>query len=160
MQPFTHLSLRSGSRRSGRVLDQAPTCSKAASLVLAGPWTRAPPPCPERPSRPGAGTHPPGPCCLWFPASARPARPDPSRRSSEGHACEFMAPWEPPWRVFFFFPPFSSEVMRRQSEITLKTLPFQLMPRGDCVQRNNSFVAPAELVMNCSLKKESNSGRV
>lgn len=60
---------------------------------------------------------------------------------------------------FFFYPPFSSEVMRRQSEITLKTLPFQLMPRGDCVQRNNSFVAPAELVMNCSFKKEPNSGK-
>lgn len=151
-QPFIQLSFHPGSQRSGRVSDQAPTFSRAASLVLADRWIRAPPPCPERLSRPDAGTRPPGPCCLWFQAPASPARPDPSRKSFGGHACEFLgkpSPRRPPQPLF---PLTSSEVMQRQSEMSLKTLPFQLIPLGDCVQWNNSFVAPAELAMNCSLK--------
>lgn len=53
--------------------------------------------------------------------------------------------------------PTSSEVTQRQNEMSLKALPFQLLPLGDCVQWNNSFVAPAELAMNCSSKNELNS---
>lgn len=119
MHPFIHLSLHSGSQRSGRVSDQAPTFSRAANLVLADRWTWAPPPCRERLSRPGAGTRPPGPCCLWFPVLASPVRQDPSRKSFEGHACEFFgSPLRPPQPL-----PTSSEVMQRQSEMSLKTLP-------------------------------------
>lgn len=147
MQPFIHRSFLSGSQRSGRVSDQSPTSSRAANLVLADRWTRAPPPCLERLSRPAAGTRLPGTCCLWFPAPASPVRQDPSRKSFEGHACEFLgnpSPLRPPPHL-----PTSSEVIQRQSEVSLKALPFQLIPLGNCVQRNNSFVAPAELAMNC-----------